>query len=277
MRRDVGGWLCSRARNVGGRLGGRARSCSRRARRRIERRRWSIRGRGRRAGRRIGRRRFHRWLGGHVRFGGAFATDDGQAGENGRKGFTVETRTHAPSYASRAPVGFFRGAQPVLDISDGETKIPPVKLSSKGRYAIRALFHIAYFSDGGATQVRDIAERQGIPPRFLEQIFQDLKRAGLVASKRGPHGGYSLTRPLEEISLGDAVRALEGPVQLSDPSSSAGRAAAADCLRATEAVFEDLSSRMQTCLDDVSLADVCSKARQLGVARPNQHRHNYVI
>src|SRR3954470_21761776 len=91
-----------------------------------------------------------------------------------------------------------------------------VKLSNKGRYAVRALFDIAFYNDGKPTQVKDIAERQNIPPRFLEQIFQDLKRAGIVGSKRGPQGGYSLARRATDIRLGDVVRALEGPITLGD-------------------------------------------------------------
>ena len=79
------------------------------------------------------------------------------------------------------------GRPAVLDKSDVGMHIgTPVKLSNKGRYAVRALFDIAYFNEGQPTQAKDIAERQGIPPRFLEQIFQDLKRAGIVGSKRGP-------------------------------------------------------------------------------------------
>jgi len=85
-----------------------------------------------------------------------------------------------------------------------------VKLSNKGRYAVRALFDIAFYNEGRPTQVKDIAERQNIPPRFLEQIFQDLKRTGIVGSKRGPQGGYSLARRPVDIRLGDVVRALEG-------------------------------------------------------------------
>jgi len=85
-----------------------------------------------------------------------------------------------------------------------------VKLSNKGRYGVRALFDIAFHNDGGPTQIKDIAEREAIPARFLEQIFQDLKRAGLVGAKRGPRGGYHLARPAHEIRLGDVVRALEG-------------------------------------------------------------------
>jgi Rrf2 family protein len=151
-----------------------------------------------------------------------------------------------------------------------------VKLSNKGRYAVRALFDIAYFNEGRATQAKDIAERQGIPPRFLEQIFQDLKRAGIVASKRGPQGGYALAGDAREIRLGDVVRALEGPLVLSEGTSGAGRVIE-DGVRVTEAVFADLSRRVEACFDAVTLTDICERARELGVRRPHGERYSYVI
>jgi Rrf2 family protein len=150
-----------------------------------------------------------------------------------------------------------------------------VKLSNKGRYAVRALFDIAFFNDGRATQAKDIAERQGIPARFLEQIFQDLKRAGIVASKRGPQGGYALAGDARQIRLGDVVRALEGPLVLSEGASAANRAE--DGVRVTEAVFEDLSQRIEACFDAVTLSDICERARALGVQRPSGERYSYVI
>jgi Rrf2 family protein len=154
-----------------------------------------------------------------------------------------------------------------------------VKLSNKGRYAVRALFDIAFYNQGKPTQVKDIAERQGIPPRFLEQIFQDLKRSGIVGSKRGPQGGYSLARHAAEIRLGDVVRALEGPITLGDKSEvSPGRVrSASESRRVTEVVFRDLSSRVEACFDSISIADVCSRAEQLGLKRPGAQRYVYVI
>src|SRR6478736_3014613 len=109
-----------------------------------------------------------------------------------------------------------------------------VKLSSKGRYAVRALFDIAFYNDGRPTQVKDIADRQQIPPRFLEQIFQELKRAGIVGSKRGPQGGYLLSQDAASIRLGDVVRALEGPISLVSEAlgveGAAGEAAGAEAV-----------------------------------------------
>jgi Rrf2 family protein len=151
-----------------------------------------------------------------------------------------------------------------------------VKLSNKGRYAVRALFDIAFYNQGQPTQVKDIAERQGIPPRFLEQIFQDLKRTGIVGSKRGPQGGYTLARPASHIGLGDVIRALEGPIVLGegkvDPKKGGGEAR-----RVSEAVFKDLSSRVEACFDAVSIADICDRAEALGIRRPGTQRYVYVI
>ncbi|HEX5101434.1 MAG TPA: Rrf2 family transcriptional regulator [Polyangiaceae bacterium] len=152
-----------------------------------------------------------------------------------------------------------------------------MKLSNKGRYAVRALFDIAFYNDGGPTQVKEIAERQGIPPRFLEQIFQDLKRAGVVGSKRGPQGGYSLARRPADIRLGDVVRALEGPIALGDREPGGRRAALTDTRRVTESMFRDLSARVESCFDAVTIADICERAEQLGLRRPRAIRHVYVI
>jgi len=152
-----------------------------------------------------------------------------------------------------------------------------LKLSNKGRYAVRALFDIAFYNDGGPTQVKEIAERQTIPPRFLEQIFQDLKRAGIVGSKRGPQGGYSLARRAADIRLGDVVRALEGPIALGEREPGGRRIAATDTRRVSESIFRDLSARVESCFDAVTVADICERAEQLGLRRPKALRHVYVI
>ncbi len=184
-----------------------------------------------------------------------------------------------------------------------------VKLSSKGRYAVRALFDIAFYNEGRPTQVKDIADRQQIPPRFLEQIFQELKRAGIVGSKRGPQGGYLLSQDATAIRLGDVVRALEGPISLVseaggledhvlDDAEDAPRAqrlrqrptgvngARAQDARgtslndgqlATESVFRDLSERIEACFDGVTIADICKRAEGLGIRRPGAQGYVYVI
>lgn len=154
-----------------------------------------------------------------------------------------------------------------------------MKLSNKGRYAVAALFDIAFHNAGRATQVKDIAAREGIPPRFLEQIFQDLKRAGIVASKRGPQGGYTLAHAAADIRLGDIVRALEGPIALGDGMSNSAtkRKPGDETRRVTEAVLGDLSVRIEACFDAVTVADLCTRAEELGVGRPIAQRIVYSI
>jgi Rrf2 family protein len=149
-----------------------------------------------------------------------------------------------------------------------------VKLSNKGRYGVRALFDIAFHNDGGPTQIREIVERELIPARFLEQIFQDLKKAGLIGSKRGPRGGYHLARPASEISIGDVIRALEGAtlVVATDDDLKDGR------VDATSAVFRDLAASIERCFDGVTIADVCERGREIGLQRKGRpERATYVI
>jgi Rrf2 family iron-sulfur cluster assembly transcriptional regulator len=153
-----------------------------------------------------------------------------------------------------------------------------VKLSNKGRYGVRALFDIAFHNDGGPTQIKDIAERELIPARFLEQILQELRRAGLVGAKRGPRGGYLLTRPAAEIRVGDVVRALEGPITLTaHRAGEAGADAAPDTNDVTETIFQELSTRIEQCFDEVTLADMCRRGDELGLRKPTRDRYVYVI
>lgn len=150
-----------------------------------------------------------------------------------------------------------------------------MKLSSKCRYAVRAVFDIAFHQRGEPAQVKDIAERQQIPPRFLEQIFQDLKRAGLIGSKRGPRGGYRLRRPPGEICIGDILRAVHGPVVLCphedvDPGDQSSRLV-------TTAVFQNLSEQIQACFDQVTIEQLCDQGVAQGLQRQPPSRYVYSI
>src|SRR5438309_4261159 len=96
-------------------------------------------------------------------------------------------------------------------------RLGAVKVSTRGDYASRALLSLALHSEGGGpTSVRDIADRTGLPQPYLEQILLALKGAGLVRSKRGVGGGYVLARPADEITLGQIVSAVEGPIVAGD-------------------------------------------------------------
>lgn len=150
-----------------------------------------------------------------------------------------------------------------------------VKLSNKGRYGVRALYDIAFHNDGRPTQIREIAERSYIPARFLEQIFQDLKRAGIVSAKRGPKGGYHLAKAAKDISIGDVMRALEGPVVfLVTEEQAFEKQGLPD---ATASIFRDISKAVEHCFDTVSIADVCERGIELGERQPERECPSYVI
>jgi len=89
-----------------------------------------------------------------------------------------------------------------------------MKLTTKSRYGVRAIFDIAYHTGGLPAQIKDISDRQRISPRYLEQIFQKLKKAGILGSKRGPKGGYFLLRDPKDITIYEIISCTEGPIEL---------------------------------------------------------------
>ena len=139
-----------------------------------------------------------------------------------------------------------------------------VKVSTRGDYASRALLSLAlHAGDGPApTSVRDIAERTGLPQPYLEQILLALKGAGLVRSKRGVGGGYVLARDPSEITLGQIVSAVDGPIVAGDfgePHQNGACDHEGQCVLL--GVWADVSVHMREHLDSFSLADMVAQAR----------------
>ena len=136
-------------------------------------------------------------------------------------------------------------------------------MSSKGDYACRALLSLAVHDDDqGPTSVRDIAERTAIPQPYLEQILLALKGAGLVRSKRGVGGGYVLARPPEEITLGEVVSAVDGPIAVGDfgrPHENGACDHEGQCVLL--AIWNVVGDQMRTELDSYTLADIAAQAR----------------
>ena len=89
--------------------------------------------------------------------------------------------------------------------------MPPVKVSAKSDYAVRALLELAQ-AETGPVKGERIAQAQGIPLKFLENILIDLRHAGIVRSQRGAEGGYWLARSAGEVTLGEVIRAVDGPL-----------------------------------------------------------------
>jgi Rrf2 family protein len=137
-----------------------------------------------------------------------------------------------------------------------------VKVSTRGDYASRALLSLALHGDGPPTSVRDIAERTGLPQPYLEQILLALKGAGLVRSKRGVGGGYVLARPPADITLGEVVSAVDGPIVVGDfgqPHEGGACDHEGQCVLLS--VWSDVGKHMRRHLDSFTLADCVAKAR----------------
>jgi Rrf2 family iron-sulfur cluster assembly transcriptional regulator len=139
-----------------------------------------------------------------------------------------------------------------------------VRLSQKAQYAICGSFDLAYHGGGDPVQVRVIGERQGIPERYLEQIFQSLRRARLVRGKRGPGGGYVLARPAAEISLADVIEAVEGPFAAALAAGPPARGASPG---RPVFLFAELASGVERALAGLDLESLCREAARQGVPR----------
>ena len=143
-----------------------------------------------------------------------------------------------------------------------------MRVTTRTRYAIRALYHLAFHRSGQATQAKEIAEVQKIPLRFLEQILQDLRRAGLIEARRGPRGGYALARPPAEISMADVLRAVRGPLEemlgVEAPGPGGDASGASDV---PSLVWGEVGSRLIDVLQQSTLADFIARAESSGVRR----------
>ena len=141
--------------------------------------------------------------------------------------------------------------------------VPPVKVSTRGDYASRALLSLALHADeSGPTSVRDIAERTGLPQPYLEQILLALKGAGIVRSKRGVGGGYILAREPALITLGEIVSAVDGPIALGDfgaPHEDGACDHEGQCVLLS--VWAGISSQIRAHLDSFTLADIAAMSR----------------
>ena len=133
-----------------------------------------------------------------------------------------------------------------------------LKLSNRGLYGIKALYELSLHYGCEPMTIREITERHGMPVPFLEQVLYRLKRSGLVKSRRGVKGGYVLSRHPCEITIGDAVRALEGPIALCDcliySNSAASEKRAKDC--ATSTIYKKLGSMVEDAFDSITLFEL---------------------
>lgn len=150
-----------------------------------------------------------------------------------------------------------------------------LRMTKKLLFAIEAVLDIAYHAGGEPVQSAEITERQGIPKRYLEQVLQHLVRAGILSGTRGPRGGYRLARERRRISIGDIVRVVRSmetaPDPLDDPAGSAlGH-------KVVRPLWQEMQERCMRQFDDLTIEDLCDKARDTGIESIAARAFDYTI
>jgi Rrf2 family protein len=125
-----------------------------------------------------------------------------------------------------------------------------LRISKRSSYALRAVYELASRRTATPVSVADIADAQGIPPRFLESILNELRHAGIVVSQRGNAGGYALIRPPEKITVADVLEATQGPISI----AADGNGRTAHKYIPGDAAFDDFWQMV-----DDSIAQVCRR------------------
>ena len=143
-----------------------------------------------------------------------------------------------------------------------------MRISTKGRYALRAMIDLGLHIDQGPVLRRDIAERQEISSHYIGQLFVKLRKAGFIESVKGPGGGYVLAQDADKIRAGDIIRTVEGPIALvhcvgPKPENACHRTDG--CV--TYLLWKRLSKTIEEVLDSVTLKNLCDQARGVADAK----------
>lgn len=145
-----------------------------------------------------------------------------------------------------------------------------MRLSVRGEYALRAMLALGLHAEDSVVRIQAIADEQRIPKRFLEQILNDLKDAGVVTSRRGIQGGYRLARPADGITLAEIIRHIDGPLA---PVSCVSQKFYEPCTCpdpdrcGIRSVMREVRDAVSDMLEGVTLAELCRRTRALAVAR----------
>ena len=138
-----------------------------------------------------------------------------------------------------------------------------VKLSTKGRYGLRALIDLAQYGEKEAVSIQSISVRQQISDSYLEQLVRKLKKAGLVTSLRGAQGGYRLAKPAEEISVGDVLRALEGSIEAVSCLEGENPSCVGKDLCVARYVWQKVNKSIQETVDSIMISQLVEESRRI--------------
>jgi len=138
-----------------------------------------------------------------------------------------------------------------------------MKLSTKGRYGLRALIDLAMYSEQEAVSIGSIAARQNISESYLEQLVGKLRKADLVTSIRGAGGGYKLAKQAQEISVGDILRALEGDLKAVEcPGQKEENSCQSADLCVTKYVWQKINDSITQAVDDIKLNQLVEESKK---------------
>jgi Rrf2 family protein len=149
------------------------------------------------------------------------------------------------------------------------------RLSRKTLFAIEAVLDIAFNAGAVPVQSREITRRQGIPRRYLEQVLQNLVRAGVLSGVRGPHGGYRLARERRRITVGDVVRVIL-EMEARDDASEEAEASSLG-VAVVGPMWESVSQQCMQHLDGITIQDLCNQAHEAGIESEGAKRLDYTI
>jgi len=138
-----------------------------------------------------------------------------------------------------------------------------LKLSTKGRYGLRAFIDLAVCGESQPVSLTSIAERQEISVSYLEQLMAKLKKAGLVKSVRGVNGGYSVAKPVDEISVGDVLRALEGeliPVECAGIDSNKTTRCNGSSQCVSKIVWKRINDSINDTVDSINIGELVKES-----------------
>jgi Rrf2 family protein len=137
-----------------------------------------------------------------------------------------------------------------------------MKLSTKGKYGLRALIDLAQYSEQEAVSISSIAQRQNISESYLEQLFAKLRKAGLVTSIRGAQGGYRLAKPSDTISVGDVLRALEGNLKAVECAAQTDEGCQGADLCVTKYVWQRINESIARTVDEMMISQLVEESRK---------------
>ena len=160
-----------------------------------------------------------------------------------------------------------KARKPIIILGKAGLGEVAVKLSTKGRYGVAAMYDLALHYGQGAISLKSVAQRQGISEHYLEQLMGTLRKAGYVKSVRGAQGGYALTKDPTEISVGDVIRTMEGPIApvdclLADDASRTFCERVDICV--TRGVWAKVRDSITSVIDSITLADLCKEEKGQG-------------